>query len=208
MSQLKMKRITGCLLMGLLAACGASKDANRANLTSAVTRFLDAHGDMCVGKVDWPIDVTMADAQSRSANSLQLPALQKAGLVSAQQVQGAPNPVMRFSLTAEGQKYYVHKRMASVAAEGRPRMHEGDLCYGKLHVDQVIGWEPPRNENGVMRTAVTYTYSIDAAPWTKDADIQRVFPVLAMVVKSGGTLQLKQVVVLTANGWEGRFGVD
>ncbi|MEJ0002422.1 MAG: hypothetical protein WDN30_00330 [Pararobbsia sp.] len=203
-----MKRIIGCLLIGALAGCGANKDANRTNLTAAVTRFLDAHGDMCVGKVDWPIDVTMADAQARSANSLQLPALQKAGLVSAREVDGAPTRTMRYALTAEGQKYYVHKPMASVASEGAARMHAGDLCYGKLHVDKIIGWEPPRDENGLMRTAVTYTYSIDAAPWTKDADIQRVFPVVAMVVKSGGTLQLKQVVVLTDKGWEGRFGVD
>jgi hypothetical protein len=207
---LKIKGITCCLLTCVLAACGASKqDADRSNFTAAVANFLDEHGDMCVGKVNWPIDVTMADAQARSPNSLQLPALQKAGLVSARQIQNDTTLKMRYSLNVEGQKYYVHKPMTSMGSDGALKTHAGDLCYGKLRVDKIIGWDPPRIENGVTRTTVTYTYSIDAAPWTRDPDVQRVFPVVAMVVKrSHGDLQLKQSVVLTKDGWKGQLGVN
>jgi hypothetical protein len=208
MQVVKMKRITGCLLLCMLAACGPSKDANRKNFETAVTDFLDAHGDMCIGKVQWPIDITKADADAHSPNSIQLPALQKVGLVSATQLTGTAVPTMRFALTAEGQKYYLHKKMTSVASEGGPKIHDGDLCYGKLHLQKVIGWEKPRTENGQLRTAVTYTYTIDPAPWTKDPDVQRVFPVVAMVVKSGGVLQLKQIVVLTDDGWKGEAVVE
>jgi hypothetical protein len=194
--------------MCLLAGCGVSKDANRKNFQAAVSDYLDAHGDMCIGKVRWPIDITKPEADSHSANSIQLPVLQKVGLVSMTPLQGAAIPTMRFALTAEGEKFYLHKKMTSVASESAAQVHDGDLCYGKLHLDQVIGWEKPRDENGQLRTAVTYTYSINAAPWTKNPDVQRVFPVVAMVVKSGGVLQLKQVVALTKDGWKGQQAVE
>ncbi|TCK34662.1 hypothetical protein B0G84_6620 [Paraburkholderia sp. BL8N3] len=198
-----MKRLTGCVIACALAGCGAHGEANRENLTAAVSQFLDAHGDMCVGKVNWPIDITKEEAQAHTPNSMQLPALKKVGLVEQKQVS---DTTMRFSLTDEGRKYYLHKPMPSVASDGTMRMHEGDLCYGKLHVDKVIGWEPVRTENGAQRTVVTYTYTIDAAPWTRNPDVQQMFPVVAMVVKSGGMLQLKQVVVLTKDGWKGQVG--
>jgi hypothetical protein len=38
----------------------------------------------------------------------------------------------------------------------------------------------------------------------ENQDVQRVFPVVAMAVRSGGTLQLRQVAVLKKDGWEGR----
>jgi hypothetical protein len=191
------------LPMFLITGCGANHEPNRENFTAAVSKFLDEHGDMCVGKVKWPIDVTKDEAASRTANSLQMPVLEKVGLVQKQQIS---DTTMRFSLSDAGKKYYVNKQLPSMAANGAVSMHEGDLCYGKLHVDKVIGWESPRTVDGVQRTVITYTYTIDPAPWTKDAEVQRVFPVVAMVVRSGGTLQLKQVVVLTKDGWEGQLG--
>ncbi|CAB3754769.1 hypothetical protein [Paraburkholderia solisilvae] len=189
----------------LFAGCSAHNDdvPNRENFTAALSRFLDAHGDMCIGKVKWPIDISKDEANERTANSLQLPVLEKIGLVHKQQISDSTT---RYTLSDEGNKYYLHKALPSMAANGAITMHDGDLCYGKLRVDKVIGWELPRTVDGVERTVITYTYAIDAAPWTKDADVQRVFPVVAMVVRNGGTLQLKQLVVLTKGGWEGEIG--
>jgi hypothetical protein len=198
-----MKRLTGCLAICALAGCGTHDEPNRENFRAAVAGFLDAHGDMCIGKTNWPVDITKEDALAHTPDSMQLPALQKVGLVGKQQISDA---TMRFSLTDAGKKYYLHKPLPGMAANGTVAMRDGDLCYGQLHVDKIVGWDPPRTVDGVQRTVVTYTYTIDAAPWTSDPDVQRVFPVVAMVVRSGGTLQLKQVVVLTKDGWEGQLG--
>ncbi|MFC0400208.1 hypothetical protein [Paraburkholderia rhizosphaerae] len=189
----------------LLAACSSTHndEPNRENLTAALSSFLDAHGDMCIGKMKWPIDITKDEAQQRTANSLQLPVLEKVGLVHKQQISDS---TMRYTLSDEGKKYYLDKQLPSMAANGTVTMHQGDVCYGKLHIDKVIGWDLPHNVNGTERTVITYTYTIEAAPWTRDPDVQRVFPVVAMVVRSGGALQLKQVVVLTKDGWQGEIG--
>jgi hypothetical protein len=96
-----------------------------------------------------------------------------------------------------------------MTANGTVSMHEGHLCHGKPHVDKVIGWEPPRTVDGVERTVITtytFTFMIDPAPWTKTADVQHVFPVVATVVRSGGARQLKQVVVLKKGGWVEEIG--
>ena len=72
----------------LFAGCSAHHDEvpDRENFTAAVSKFLDAHGDMCIGKVKWPIDITKDEANERTANSLQLPVLEKIGLVRKQQI--------------------------------------------------------------------------------------------------------------------------
>jgi hypothetical protein len=94
-----------------------------------------------------------------------------------------------------------------MSTRGTVSVHDGDLCYGKLSVDQVIAWEPPREVAGHRQTVVTYTYRLDAAPWARDAGVQEVFPVVAMLVKRVGSLQLKQTVELTDQGWIGKAGV-
>jgi hypothetical protein len=49
---------------------------------------------------------------------------------------------------------------------------------------------------------VTYTYKVDAAPWTGDADVQKAFPMVDRVVRGAGTMQLKQNFKRTEGGWE------
>jgi hypothetical protein len=81
--------------------------------------------------------------------------------------------------------------------------HRGDLCVATLTLDKVIGWDPPHTDpsSGKPQTAVTYTYHIDPAPWTRTADVMRVFPMLARVVEGAGTMQLKEVFTKTDKGW-------
>jgi len=202
----KRKKVWIILLAALsLAAChpGDPRLASRENFKSALQTYLSSHGDMCIGKFTWPIDVSYRDAQARSANSLQMPVMQKMGLVSAQQIEGQGQPVMRYQLTDAGRKFYVHKPIQSLTPQGTMLTHEGDFCYGTMQLDQVIGWSPVREVAGQPQTVVTYTYRIDAASWTRNADMRRVFPMVAMIVDSGGTLQLKQTLRLGDKGWAG-----
>jgi hypothetical protein len=201
----KHKRIGIVLLIASLAACHSvdSRLANRENFKLALQTYLSSHGDMCIGKFNWPIDVSYRDAQARSANSLQMPVMQKMGLVSAQQIDGQGEPVMRYQLTDAGRKFYLHKPMQSLTPQGTLLTHDGDFCYGRIQLDQIIGWDRVQQVAGQPQTVVTYTYRIDAAPWTHNADVRRVFPLVAMIVDSGGALQLKQTVRLSDKGWAG-----
>jgi hypothetical protein len=199
------KRIWVVLLAASLAAChpADSRLANRENFKLALQTYLSSHGDMCVGKFTWPIDVSYRDAQARSANSLQMPVMQKMGLVSAQQIEVQGEPVTRYQLTDAGRKFYLHKPMQSLTPQGTMLTHDGDFCYGHMQVYQIIGWGRVQQVNGQPQTVVTYTYRIDAAPWTRNADMRRVFPMVAMIVDSAGVLQLKQTFRLSDNGWVG-----
>jgi hypothetical protein len=201
----KHKKVGIIALAASLAACHPtdSRLANRENFGLALQTYLSSHGDMCIGKFTWPIDVSYRDAQARSANSLQMPVMQKMGLVSAQQIEGQGEPVMRYQLTDAGRKFYVHKPMQSLTPQGGLLTHDGDFCYGHLQLDQVIGWSRVQQVAGQSQTVVTYTYRIDAASWTRNADMRRVFPMVAMIVDSGGVLQLKQTVRLGDKGWAG-----
>ena len=201
----KHKSVWIVLLAASLAGChsGDPQLANRENFKLALQTYLSSHGDMCIGKFTWPIDVSYRDAQARSANSLQMPVMQKIGLVSAQQIEGQGEPVMRYQLTDAGRKFYLHKPMQSLTPQGTMLTHDGDFCYGHLQLDQIIGWGRVQPVAGQPQTVVTYTYRIDAAPWTRNADMRRVFPTVAMIVDSGGVLQLKQTFRLSDKGWVG-----
>lgn len=192
-------------LAASLAACHStdSRLANRENFKQALQTYLSSHGDMCVGKYTWPIDVSYRDAQARSANSLQMPVMQKIGLVTAQQIEVQGQPVMRYQLTDAGRKFYLHKPMQSLTPQGTLLAHDGDFCYGHLHVDEIIGWSRVQQVAGESQTVVTYTYRIDASSWTRNADMRRVFPMVAKIVDSEGALQLKQTLRLSENGWVG-----
>jgi hypothetical protein len=54
---------------------------------------------------------------------------------------------------------------------------------------------------GKLATSVIYTYKIDPAPWAKNPDAQRVFPMIKRVVEGAGTMQLREGMYLTADGW-------
>jgi hypothetical protein len=55
--------------------------------------------------------------------------------------------------------------------------------------------------NGATVTSVVYTYKVDPAPWAKNADAQRAFPMVSRVIEGAGTMQLREGVHLTSKGW-------
>jgi len=102
--------------------------------------------------------------------------------------------------TAEGQKYYLH--VPEVVATAKSRVTPpADFCAAKLSLDKVVGWERPMKMEGKMATSVVYTYKIDPVPWAKNADAQRVFPMVKRVIEGAGTMQLREGVHLTDQGW-------
>ena len=183
-----------------LAGCHAKGEPTRDNFTKAMNAFLTERGDLCLGKTTWPIDVTQREFQHGSRNALQMPVLEHLGLVqgSNEQAQIATDDgsvtvdVKRYRLTDSGQEY--------VRARGA---HESDFCVAKLSLDTIVGWELAGADAGASpRTAVvTYTYRIDAAPFTREPEVKRVFPAVDRVVQGAGTAQLKEGFTLTDSGW-------
>jgi hypothetical protein len=188
--------------LALLAGCGPQQpEANLQNLTVAMNAYLAKKGDLCLGKTQWPIDVPRREVGTRARNAVQMPVLEHAGLVSASaaKVEDAKDgeqpteiAVTRYVLTEEGKKY-VHTR------EAQP-----DFCAARLTLDKLVGWEARKDKDGKDASAVvvTYTYKVDAAPWTGDADVRKAFPMVDRVVRGAGTMQLKQNFKRTEGGWE------
>jgi hypothetical protein len=192
-----------------LAACVGRTEANRDGFTAAVNGYLDKRGDLCLGKYDWPIEVSAQEIQAGGRNAVQLPVLEKLGVVRSTAVSADDHPqqgaallmVRRYELTETGKKYYLKRE------GGGTRAHPADFCAAKLSLDKIVGWEV--HKNGAQSEAVvTYTYRVDAAPWAQDADAQRVFPAVARVLSGAGKAQLREAFTLTEYGWAAKDTVD
>ena len=192
-----------------LAACSGRSEANRDSFTAAVNGYLDKRGDLCLGKYDWPIEVSAQEIQAGGRNAVQLPVLERLGIVRSTAVSAddhpqpgaAPLMVRRYELTETGKKYYLTRE------GGAAHAHPTDFCAAKLSLDRIVGWEV--HKNGAQSEAVvTYTYLVDAAPWAQDADAQRVFPAVARVLSGAGKAQLREAFTLTGDGWAAKDSVD
>ena len=188
----------GAALLATLSGCGPQQpEANMQNLTAAMNAYLAKKGDLCLGKTRWPIDVPRREAGTRARNALQMPVLERLGLVSASKAtvkddkdqEAGEIEVTRYALTEEGRKYFVE------------REPQGDFCAAHLTLDKVVGWEAPKGAKEPSEVVVTYTYRINAAPWTGNAEVQQVFPMVDRVVRGAGTMQLKQSFRRTDTGW-------
>ena len=205
-----MKTIS-CILftVAALSACNSKTDLNKENLTTGMEAYLAKRGDLCLAKNVWPIDVTQREIDAGGRNAIQMPILEKMGLVSYSVATvratadgvSADIKVRRYDLTDEGKKYYLHKEMRSIKSDGDVKFQQGDLCAAKLTLDKVVGWEVSKTSGNEKMVVVNYTYKADAAPWTKDVDVQHVFPMVDRIVKGAGTMQLQESFKLTPDGW-------
>ena len=142
----------------------------------------------------------------RSRDALQMPVLERLGLVTSVDANTVVTdesgtvtlPSKRYHLTPEGQRFYLI-REAGHTADGKTRTH-GDFCAVKLDLDRVTGFQLIAGATP-KRAVVTYTYRVDAPPWTHDADAERVFPAVARVIAGAGTAQLTEEFTLTQTGW-------
>jgi hypothetical protein len=161
--------------------------------------YLAARGELCLGK-EFPLDVTEREFQLHARNAVQMPELEHLGLVSSSAAtdqlttEDGPVavPVTRFELTETGRRYY---RMQPGSGEGKPA--HGDLCVAKLSLNKVVSWEMASPHGAV----VSYTYHVEAAPWTSVPAIKAVFPAVDRLIAGADSALLKEGFVLTKNGW-------
>jgi hypothetical protein len=208
-----MKKIARLFLSFGLSICSSAWALDKpgdADLTKAMNKYLSEQGYLCVGKFDWPIDVTAEEAQRMTTrDAVQMPVLEKLGLVTASDSKttrmidekAVTLPAKRYALTEKGRKFYLHKQTASLAA-GKQIMHDHDLCAGTLALDKIVRWEHADAQTSPDNITVTYTYKITPSAWAKNADAQRVFPMVAQIIRGQGTLQLQQVFHRTQDDWE------
>ena len=164
--------------------------------------YLASHGELCLGK-QFPLDVTEREFQLHSRNALQMPALEHLGLVTSSAVMGqvsgeegpVATPVTRFQLTETGRQYY-----HAAAATGAGQKPHADLCVAQLSLDQVVSFElsAPKDAKSAV---VKYTYHVNAAPWTRAAEVKAVFPAVERVIAGASAALLEEGFTLTDDGW-------
>ncbi|HEY4338833.1 MAG TPA: hypothetical protein VGM97_02695 [Steroidobacteraceae bacterium] len=198
-----------------MSLAGTTEPSHRA-LNRAVTHYLSDHGDLCVGKFSWPRIVTQEDQQAGSNDAVQLPVLERLGLVesteiptrlSATQMSSAPAAAVSersgrlYSLTRKGRQYYLQKKRVTLGAHGQPAEHDEDLCVGRLSLDKVIKWSPPEQDHGHLQTVVRYTYQIKSANWMADPEARKAFPVVDRIIRGRGNLLMSVTVQLKDGRW-------
>jgi hypothetical protein len=209
MVKVKALMVATATCMAIGAAYGRTAEPDRGALTAAVKEYLRTRGDLCVGKFAWPIDVTEGDRAMPTNDALQMPVLERLGLVVSSEVVAGRHeadakeggPVKRYELTEKGRKFYLKKQMTSIGPGDQPVVHSGDFCVAKLSLNKVVRWDPPETVDGHEQTTVSYTYKVAAPDWTRDPEIQRVFPRVDILVRGAGTMQLKEMFRRTNGAW-------
>lgn len=224
-----MNKYIACIAISsimLLAACSNKQDANKKNFGAAINQYLDKKGELCLNlQKNMPIDVDKMDmvmAKSmKDGIANQMASLEKLGLVSSADVQvdavnflsGKPTgqkvTVKRYQLTDAGKKYYQEKEVKSYGLfKGNGKTTKGDICYGKMVLDEVVKWKGPIKFGDYQEASVIYTYKIaDLADWAKNPDIADAFPYVAETVAGISKVQRNHAVTLTSEGWEPK-GLD
>ncbi len=206
-----MRKITTIALLSALTANawagGPAADPDPKTLQRELVKYLAKQGQLCLGKSEWPIDVSQQDFQENSRDAVQLPVLEKLGLVTSTAAEtqrlGLDDnavhtvAVKRYELTKAGRKSYVDKDNIARGSGAAHEQHHKDICAAKLTLDKVVRWEPA----GVGQGTVFYTYHVTAVPWVKSADALKVFPMIDKIIKGEGTLQLSQRMFLSKEGW-------
>ena len=197
----------------LCTACHDARELNRDSATRALTSYLDRRGDLCVARNAWPVDVTERESAAGSRNALQMPVLERLGLVTASDAlidqadaDGAVRKLhaRRYQLTGEGRKYYLERPPRKNPGGNRFADAGHDLCAARLSLDTLVGWERVRQPGAVQEAVVTYTYRVKPAPWTLDTAARAVFPMVDAVIRGERSMQLKETLVLGPSGWQAK----
>jgi hypothetical protein len=185
-----------------------SPATEHAELQQALEGYLASQGKICVGKFDWPVEVTARDVQQHSRDAVQMPVLEKLGLVSASSV-SVKRPIeggnetlaaTRYELTDAGRRFYLDKE-ATTESGSATIQHHKDFCGARLNLDKVVRWSKPTDPANGYEVTLTYTYRVQPYEWMNDPDARRVFPMVDRVIRGDGTLQLEERMRLVASGW-------
>jgi hypothetical protein len=211
--------------VSVMGATGAQADApavSSKDLVPAVKAFLADHGDLCLGWYTWPRDLTAAEQQTGMNEAVQLPVLERLGVVRSVEIaapavketvaDGASSrpvstqlasaaPTKRYSLTAKGKQYYLHKKRITLNVHSQSEKHDADFCAAHLTLDKVVKWTPPETANGHLETAAQYTYHIKAADWMTDPEARKVFPVVDRIIRGEGRMLMSATVAFKDGQW-------
>ena len=198
------------LTAGLLAApagCTSKTEATRANFERGMQAYLAQRGDLCIGWSRWPIDVTDHAIAVGAADAVQLPVLERLGIVTSTvlpvRVGGRATPfnVRRYRLTTKGGERYMERATHVLVVPDDPTAaSRADFCVAKLSLAKVESWDVQKSPTATTAT-VNYTYTVEAPAWTADAGFRKVFPAVARVLGGAGTAQLVEGFTLTGAGW-------
>jgi hypothetical protein len=191
----------------------AQVDPSQKELTEAVKAFLVEHGDLCMAKYTWPRDVIPGDESTDSNDVVQLPVLERLGVVKSAQIpvpreagtaspqDAPPEPIRRYSLTEKGRQYYLEKKHTILGPHDMPTEHDADFCVAHLTLDKVVRWSPPEPAHGHLETLVRYTYHVKAADWMSDPEAQKVFPIVDRIIRGEGSRMMSATVALQDGKW-------
>ena len=203
-----------CACLGLpCAAAEAPPVPDRATAEAAVTRYLAEHGDFCLGKMDWPVDISALDERARGRDVIQMPVLESLGLVRASaatalRVEGPdaeeggpplPVAVRRYALTPLGARFVRDREVVVAAADGDKVVRRRDLCAAHLSLAEVVAVAPG---DGARSFVATYTYEATPVAWAVTPEFQRVFPMAARVIGGAHRMQLKQAFAWSDGAWK------
>ena len=193
----------------VLTACNDAKKPSDANLRRAINEYLVKHGQVCtVLDRQFPLDVPRSEQDAQLEIGPKLEALKQASLVQAtdttavvhgmlDSLRGSrpPQPVRRYQLTAEGQKYF--RQIPGTL--GQPR----GFCYGLKTVDSIVKWTEPAALGSVSQTEVTYTYKIaNPAAWAERPDVQQAFPDIRANLNGASKTTELAGLELTSRRWQ------
>jgi hypothetical protein len=202
----------GAALLGAASAgtaCGKKTDPTQAHFEEGMRAYLERRGDLCLAKYEWPIDVSAHDAAVGTRDALQMPVLERLGLVRSSDFTinvnrddgVVPVDVKRYELTEAGLADF-RSREVGVNPAGE-KLVSSDFCVAKLSLDKVVGWEVHggAGPGDSPRAVISYTYAVASDPWTHDPEIQRVLPAVARVIAGAGTATLEETFALRPEGW-------
>jgi len=182
-------------------AQATTTNPNQKQLTEAVKSFLADHGDLCMGKYSWPRDVTPGDEHTDPNDAIQLPVLERLGLVHSVEVPAPAEQTRRYSLTEKGRKYYLRKKHTVIGRHDYVTEHDADFCVAHLTLDKVVKWSPPEPTHNHLETVVRYTYHVKAADWMSEPEAQKVFPIADRIIRGDGVLMMSATVALQDGKW-------
>ncbi len=210
---------------GVVCVAAASQASttgpSQKQLTQAVKVFLAEHGDLCMAKYTWPRDVTPQDQDAQTNDALQLPVLERLGVVKSVEVPAAKEttvatadssapaspqpaaapPTKRYSLTEKGQQYYVQKKHTVLGLHDELKEHDADFCVAHLTLDKVVKWSPPEPVHNHLETVIHYTYHVKAADWMSEPEAQKVFPVADRIIRGEGVKLMTATAALEDGKW-------
>lgn len=203
---LALSALSACSRSGEPSASTASAEPTADHFVAGMKDYLAKRGDLCLAKNEWPIDLTQREIDAGARNALQMPVLERLGLASSTVAEvdvkddnevSRHMKVRRYALTETGKQFYLTREQPRPDGGKETR---GDFCAAKLSLDKVVHWELG-GEGKDRHAIVSYTYQVKAAPWTGDAELQKVFPVVAQVIRGAGSAQLQETFKKTETGW-------